>query len=87
VPLDEGVILYMPSTMPGISIAEASRLLQNTDRILKRFPEVDSVLGKAGRASTAADPAPLSMFETSVVLKPRDQWPARHGLGRMTTEQ
>jgi Cu(I)/Ag(I) efflux system membrane protein CusA/SilA len=86
-PLDEGVILYMPSTMPGISIAEASRLLRSTDRILKNFPEVESVLGKAGRASTATDPAPLSMFETLVVLKPREQWRTRPGLGRMTTEQ
>ena len=86
-PLDEGVILYMPSTMPGISMAEATRLLQSTDRILKSFPEVESVLGKAGRASTATDPAPLSMLETLVVLKPREQWPSRPGLGRMTTEQ
>jgi Cu(I)/Ag(I) efflux system membrane protein CusA/SilA len=86
-PLDEGVLLYMPSTMPGISIREASRLLQSTDRILMSFPEVESVLGKAGRASTATDPAPLSMFETLVVLKPRNQWPGRPGRGRMTTEQ
>jgi Cu(I)/Ag(I) efflux system membrane protein CusA/SilA len=86
-PLDEGVILYMPSTMQGISIAEASRLLQSTDRILKSFPEVKSVLGKAGRASTATDPAPLSMFETLVVLKPREQWPSHPGTGRMTTAQ
>jgi Cu(I)/Ag(I) efflux system membrane protein CusA/SilA len=86
-PLDEGVILYMPSTMPGISIREASRLLQSTDRILKSFPEVESVLGKAGRASTATDPAPLSMFETLVVLKPHDQWPSRPAVGRMTTGQ
>lgn len=86
-PLDEGVILYMPSTMPGISIREASRLLQSTDRILKSFPEVESVLGKAGRASTATDPAPLSMFETLVILKPRNAWPKRPGLGRMTTQQ
>jgi Cu(I)/Ag(I) efflux system membrane protein CusA/SilA len=69
-PLDEGVILYMPSTMAGISITEASRLLRSTDRILKSFPEVESVLGKAGRAATATDPAPLSMFETLIVLKP-----------------
>ena len=68
-------------------MAEATRLLQSTDRILKSFPEVESVLGKAGRASTATDPAPLSMFETLVVLKPREQWPSRPGLGRMTTEQ
>jgi len=73
-PLDEGVSLYMPSTMPGISIAESTRLLRNTDRILKSFPEVESVLGKAGRATTATDPAPLSMLEALIVLKPREQW-------------
>jgi copper/silver efflux system protein len=74
-PLDEGVILYMPSTPPGISVSEARRLLQITDRILQGFPEVESVLGKAGRAETATDPAPLSMLETVVILKPRSQWP------------
>ncbi len=73
-PLDEGAILYMPSTMPGISVAEAQRLLQITDRILKQFPEVDTVLGKAGRAETSTDPAPLSMLETVITLKPRSQW-------------
>jgi Cu(I)/Ag(I) efflux system membrane protein CusA/SilA len=73
-PLDEGSIFYMPSTMPGISIAEASKLLQLTDGIMKRFPEVDRVLGKAGRADTATDPAPLSMLETVITLKPQAQW-------------
>ncbi|MCX6924848.1 MAG: CusA/CzcA family heavy metal efflux RND transporter, partial [Verrucomicrobia bacterium] len=73
-PLEEGSLLYMPSTMPGISIAEAQKLLQVTDRILKQFPEVDRVLGKAGRAETATDPAPLSMLETVIILKPKDQW-------------
>jgi Cu(I)/Ag(I) efflux system membrane protein CusA/SilA len=73
-PLDEGVILYMPTTLPGVSISQASQLLQVTDRILKQFPEVDRVLGKAGRAETATDPAPLSMLETVVVLKPRAEW-------------
>jgi len=73
-PLDEGVILYMPSTMPGISITQAQQLLQTTDRILARFPEVDRVLGKAGRAETSTDPAPLSMLETVIVLKPRAEW-------------
>jgi Cu(I)/Ag(I) efflux system membrane protein CusA/SilA len=73
-PLDEGSLLYMPTTMPGISIGEAQKLLQVTDGILKRFPEVDRVLGKAGRAETSTDPAPLSMLETVVVLKPRDEW-------------
>jgi len=74
-PLDEGVVLYMPSTMPGISIAQAQQLLTTTDRILQGFPEVEHVLGKAGRAETATDPAPLSMLETVVVLKPRSAWP------------
>jgi Cu(I)/Ag(I) efflux system membrane protein CusA/SilA len=69
-PLDEGVLLYMPSTLPGISETEAQRLLQVTDRIIKQFPEVQPVLGKAGRAETSTDPAPLSMFETVIVLKP-----------------
>ena len=68
----------MPTTMPGISIAEAQRLLQVTDGILKTFPEVDHVLGKAGRAETATDPAPLSMLETIVVLKPHSQWRRAH---------
>ena len=73
-PLDEGVLLYMPSTLPGISETEAQRLLQITDRVIKRFPEVESVLGKAGRAETSTDPAPLSMLETVIVLKPQEQW-------------
>lgn len=73
-PMDEGAILYMPTTMPGISISQAQRLLQVTDSILKQFPEVDSVLGKAGRAETPTDPAPLSMLETLITLKPRSQW-------------
>lgn len=73
-PLDEGSILYMPSTMPGISITEAQKLLQVTDRIIKGFPEVDVVLGKAGRAETSTDPAPLSMLETVIILKPKSEW-------------
>ncbi|HEX7623702.1 MAG TPA: CusA/CzcA family heavy metal efflux RND transporter [Anaeromyxobacteraceae bacterium] len=73
-PLDEGSLLYMPSTMPGISIAEAQKLLQVSDGILKRFPEVERVLGKAGRAETSTDPAPLSMLETVVILKPQSEW-------------
>ena len=72
--LDEGALLYMPSTMPGISVGEAQKLLQTTDRIIKGFPEVEQVLGKAGRAETATDPAPLSMIETVIILKPRNQW-------------
>jgi Cu(I)/Ag(I) efflux system membrane protein CusA/SilA len=72
--VDEGALLYMPSTMPGVSIEQAQKLLQLTDRILVQFPEVEHVLGKAGRADTATDPAPLSMFETLVILKPQEQW-------------
>lgn len=73
-PLEEGSLLYMPSTLPGISITEAKKLVQNTDAILRRFPEVDRVLGKAGRAETPTDPAPLSMLETVITLKPKSQW-------------
>ncbi len=73
-PLNEGTILYMPSTMPGLSATEAQKLLQKQDEILKSFPEVKTVHGKAGRASTATDPAPLTMMETVVVLKEQDQW-------------
>jgi Cu(I)/Ag(I) efflux system membrane protein CusA/SilA len=73
-PLREGSLLYMPSTMPGISIAESQKLLQLTDRILKQFPEVDHVLGKAGRAETPTDPAPLSMLETVITLRPESEW-------------
>ena len=73
-PLDEGTLFYMPSTMPGISIGNAQNLLQVTDSIVKRFPEVDRVLGKAGRAETPTDPAPLSMLETIITLKPTSEW-------------
>ncbi len=73
-PLEEGSLFYMPTTMPGISISEAGRLLQVTDRIIASFPEVDRVLGKAGRAGTSTDPAPLSMLETVVTLKPKSAW-------------
>jgi len=73
-PLEEGSILYMPTTMPGISIAEAQKVLQVTDRIIKQFPEVEYVLGKAGRAETSTDPAPLSMLETVIILKPKSDW-------------
>jgi Cu(I)/Ag(I) efflux system membrane protein CusA/SilA len=75
-PLDEGTLLYMPSTLPGISVTEAQRLLQVQDRILKSFPEVETVLGKAGRAETSTDPAPFSMMETVIVLKPHERWRA-----------
>jgi copper/silver efflux system protein len=74
-PLDEGVLLYMPTTMPGISVTEAQRVLQTQDKILASFPEVERVFGKAGRAETATDPAPFSMMETVVILKPKEEWP------------
>lgn len=74
-PLDEGDILYMPTTFPGISITKAKELLQQTDKILRTFPQVISVFGKVGRAETATDPAPLSMLESIVQLKPREEWP------------
>ena len=73
-PLYEGSLLYMPTTLPGLSVTEATRLLQAQDQVLKSFPEVDRVFGKAGRAETATDPAPFSMMETTVLLKPEDQW-------------
>jgi Cu(I)/Ag(I) efflux system membrane protein CusA/SilA len=73
-PLDEGALFYMPTTMPGISITEAQTLLQVSDRIIREFPEVDRVLGKAGRADTSTDPAPLSMLETVITLKPQAEW-------------
>jgi Cu(I)/Ag(I) efflux system membrane protein CusA/SilA len=74
-PLYEGDILYMPSTLPGVSITTAMSILQQTDRIIKTFPEVESVFGKVGRADTATDPAPLSMLETTIRLKPESEWP------------
>jgi len=74
-PLDEGDILYMPTSFPGISITKAKELLQQTDKILKTFPEVHHVFGKVGRAETATDASPLSMMETTVRLKPREKWP------------
>ncbi len=73
-PLDEGDLLYMPSALPGLSAQKASELLQITNRMIKTVPEVERVFGKAGRAETATDPAPMEMFETTVQLKPRDQW-------------
>jgi len=74
--LDEGDLLYMPSALPGLSVSKASQLLQQTDRMIKTVPEVERVFGKAGRAETATDPAPLEMFETTIQFKPRDQWRA-----------
>ena len=75
-PLDEGDLLYMPSALPGLGVGKAAELLQQTDRLIKTVPEVQSVFGKAGRAESATDPAPLEMFETTIQLKPRDQWRA-----------
>jgi Cu(I)/Ag(I) efflux system membrane protein CusA/SilA len=72
--LDEGDLLYMPTTLPGLSTDAARALLQQTDRLIKAVPEVERVFGKAGRAETATDPAPIEMFETTIMLKPRDQW-------------
>ena len=74
-PLDEGTLLYMPSTLPGISVAEATRTLQTQDKIIAWFPEVERVFGKAGRAESSTDPAPYSMMETTIVLKPQEEWP------------
>ena len=73
-PLNEGDLLYMPTTLPGISITKAKELLQQTDKIIKTFPEVHHVFGKIGRAETATDPAPLSMMETTITLKPESEW-------------
>jgi len=73
-PLDEGDLMYMPTTYPGISIAEARKLLQRTNQLIAGVPEVERVFGKAGRADTATDPAPLTMIETFITLKPQDQW-------------
>jgi len=72
--LDEGDLLYMPSALPGLAASKAGQLLQQTDRLIKTVPEVATVFGKAGRADTATDPAPLEMFETTIQFKPRDQW-------------
>ena len=73
-PLNEGDLLYMPSALPGLSTAKAAELLQQTDRLIKTVPEVESVFGKAGRAETATDPAPMEMFETTIRFKPQSQW-------------
>ncbi len=73
-PMDEGDLLYMPTALPGLSAGKASELLQQTDRLIKTIPEVKTVYGKAGRADTATDPAPLEMFETTIQFKPREQW-------------
>ncbi len=75
-PLDEGSLLYMPTTLPGLSVTEAERLLQTTDRLIREVPEVERVFGKAGRAESSTDPAPFSMLETTILLKPRSEWRA-----------
>lgn len=85
-PLNEGDLLYMPTTMPGISITKAKELLQQTDKIIKTFPEVERVFGKVGRAETATDPAPLSMLETTITLKPEAQWREGMTIEKLTDE-
>jgi Cu(I)/Ag(I) efflux system membrane protein CusA/SilA len=84
--LDEGTLLYMPTTLPGISVTKAAELLQTQDRIIHSFPEVASVYGKAGRAATATDPAPSEMFETIINLKPKPQWRAGVTIESLTAE-
>jgi Cu(I)/Ag(I) efflux system membrane protein CusA/SilA len=84
--LDEGTLMYMPTTLPGISVTKAAELLQMQDRIIKSFPEVASVYGKAGRAATATDPAPTEMFETIINLKPKEDWRPGVTLASLKTE-
>ena len=74
-PSSKGILLYMPMTLAGISVTEAQKLLQVQDKVLRRFPEVHHVFGKAGRAETATDPAPFAMMETVILLKPESEWP------------
>ncbi len=85
-PLDEGTLLYMPSALPGLSSGKAAQLLQQSDRMIKSVPEVAHVFGKAGRAETATDPAPIEMFETTVTFKPRDQWRPGMTMDRLRAE-
>ena len=85
-PLWEGDLLYMPTTLPGISVTKARELLQQTDKIIKTFPEVEKVFGKIGRAETATDPAPLTMIETTIMLKPEDQWRPGMTVEKLTHE-
>ncbi|MBF0632234.1 MAG: efflux RND transporter permease subunit [Magnetococcales bacterium] len=84
--LDEGTLLFMPVTLPGLSIAKAEELLQTQDKIIKSFPEVESVFGKAGRANTATDPAPIEMFETIINLKPKEQWRSGMTMDRLIAD-
>ena len=85
-PLHEGSLLFMPTTVPGVSIAQAREIMRYQDSVLASFPEVATVLGKAGRANTATDPAPLDMFETTVTLKPEDEWPRGMTYDRLVSE-
>lgn len=85
-PMDEGTLLYMPTALPGLSAGKAAQLLQLTDRMIKTVPEVDHVFGKAGRAETATDPAPLEMFETTITFKPKDQWRPGMTMARLKDE-
>jgi Cu(I)/Ag(I) efflux system membrane protein CusA/SilA len=85
-PLNEGDLLYMPTTLPGISITKAKELLQQTDKIIASFPEVESVFGKIGRAETATDPAPLTMIETTITLKDEDKWRPGMTIEKLTEE-
>lgn len=85
-PLDEGDLLYMPTTYPGVSVGKARQILQQTDKLIKTLPEVDTVFGKIGRADTATDPAPLTMIETIIQLKPQDKWREGMTLDRITEE-
>ncbi len=84
--LNEGTLLYMPITLPGISITKSAELMQTQDRIIKSFPEVESVFGKDGRAETATDPAPTEMFETIINLKPQEEWPSGMTLDKLIAE-
>lgn len=84
--LNEGTLMYMPTTLPGLSITKAAEILQTQDRIVKSFPEVELVFGKAGRAATATDPAPTEMFETIIVLKPKSQWRPGVTIGSLRAE-
>ncbi len=85
-PLWEGDLLYMPTTLPGVSITKAREILQQTDKIIKQFPEVEHVFGKIGRADTATDPAPLSMVETTIMLKPESEWPQGMTVDKLTDQ-
>jgi Cu(I)/Ag(I) efflux system membrane protein CusA/SilA len=84
--LNEGSLLYMPASLPGMSITKAAELLQTQDKIIKSFPEVTSVFGKAGRANTATDPAPTEMFETVINLKPESEWRAGMTIDKLIAE-